>query len=89
MCCCKETKIESWKAEVATQLKEKVHGLCDRCGNTEFEVLGQTLIPLNEDINVIILKCPQVPCAMIACSNCGYIMLHALCQLDIKPMGAE
>lgn len=74
------------KTEIAQQLKNKgVHLPCPRCNAVNFEVVGQTSLPLHENLSVMNLKTSAVPAAMIACSNCGFITFHALGSLHLIP----
>jgi len=74
------------KTKVANALKSKGVNLpCPRCGSMNFEVVGQTFLDLNDKPNVVILGGPSVPMAIITCSHCGFVTLHALGALDLMP----
>ena len=67
--------LELSKAIIIDALKEKnVTYPCNRCGSTYFEVVGETDIELKSGFRNIILP---LNCAIIACSHCGFITLHA------------
>lgn len=57
---------------------------CPRCGLSKFSFVGETLIQLNSDPNVMRIGGPAVPAAIVACDNCGYITEHALGPLGLK-----
>jgi predicted nucleic-acid-binding Zn-ribbon protein len=74
------------KEKIAQALYNKDVTLpCPRCTSSNFEVVGQTLLTLNEDPHIVTLGGPALPSAIIACSNCGYITLHALSSLNLMP----
>ncbi len=74
------------KEQIATSLRNKEVNLpCPRCSKVKFEVVGQTLLSLNEHPSTITIGGPALPTAIIACSNCGFISLHALSALDLMP----
>ena len=58
---------------------------CPRCGSSNFEVVGQSVIPLNDNPSVYSIGGPAVPVGIVACSNCGFITLHALGSLNLMP----
>jgi hypothetical protein len=66
-------------------LEKKVNQPCSRCQSLNFEVVGQTFILLNEDPKVFAVGGPAIPSAVIACSQCGFITLHALGPLGLMP----
>lgn len=69
------------KNEIAEKLNQKEATLpCQRCGKSSFSVLdGFINLPLNQEINGgITLGGPTIPCAAIACNNCGHLSYHAL-----------
>jgi hypothetical protein len=63
----------------------KVSQPCPRCQATGFDVVGQTSVALNDNPSVATLGGLVVPAALIACSQCGFITLHALGSLDLMP----
>jgi len=48
----------------------------------EFEVIGETVIRLNEDPTSDASW--AVPVVLVSCSNCGYIAQHAKALLGLK-----
>lgn len=58
---------------------------CPRCSSINFEVVGQTIVSLNDNARVLTLGGPAIPSAIIACSHCGFMTLHALSSLNISP----
>lgn len=78
------------KTKIAKALRDKGVKLpCPRCASINFEVVGQTILPLNDNPNNIILGGPGVPAALIACSNCGFVTFHALGALNLMPTTTE
>jgi len=74
------------KEKLAQALHEKGVKLpCPRCGAANFEVVGQSVIPLNDNPAVFSVGGPAVPVGIVACSNCGFITLHALVRLNLMP----
>ncbi len=57
---------------------------CSRCASKNFEIVGETLIPLQSDPNSFVIGGPSVPTVLVACSNCGNISQHALGVLGLK-----
>jgi len=69
------------KNEIAKKLNEKGAVLpCQRCGKQNFSLLdGFVNLPLSQEISGnVIIGGPSVPCAVIACNNCGNLSYHAL-----------
>jgi hypothetical protein len=58
---------------------------CPRCGQLHFNVLAETMIPINNDPGVIAVGGPVVPTVIVACSNCGFLTQHALGALGLVP----
>lgn len=77
---------EEKKKQVALALVHKGVNLpCPRCGGKNFEVVGQTFLPINDNPNFLLVGGPMVPSIIIACSNCGFLTLHALEPLHLLP----
>lgn len=74
------------KEKIIQKLNEKnaVHP-CARCGSHSFTVLdGFSKIMLDEKIDGSIrIGGPMVPVAIIACTNCGALTMHALGALGL------
>jgi len=60
---------------------------CPRCGKNKFIILdGYFNQPLQEKIKGdIVFGGPAIPSVVTACSNCGFISLHALGALGLLP----
>jgi hypothetical protein len=58
---------------------------CARCGQQNFSLLnGFVSLPLSKEVsNNVVIGGPSVPCAVIACCNCGHIFFHALGALGL------
>lgn len=70
--------------EIVRALTEKgVNRPCPRCGQAKFSVVGETLIPIQEDPSVFSIGGPSVPTVIVACDNCGYITQHAAAPLGL------
>ncbi len=77
---------EEKKTQVANALLNKGVKLpCPRCGTKNFEVVGQTFLPINDNPNLFLIGGPMIPSVIIACSNCGFLTLHALEPLQLLP----
>jgi hypothetical protein len=78
--------IEERKRKIAETLKEKGVKLpCPRCSGLDFEVVDQTALSINDNLNVVRLGGTSVPAALIICSQCGFITFHALGVLNLIP----
>ena len=74
------------KEKIVRALKDKGVNLpCPRCGDLNFEVVGQTVFSLNDSPCDIVLGGPAVPAALVVCSNCGFVTFHALGPLNLMP----
>lgn len=81
---------EAKKLKIIDALKVKGVNLpCPRCGSKSFQVIGATLLQLNDNPNSVVLGGPSVPAAVVACSNCGYLTNHALGALGLMPQVEE
>jgi hypothetical protein len=67
--------------EIIKALQEKhASGLCPRCSNLQFEVIGESTIALNPERGILGLPRPAgsaIPVILVSCTNCGYIAQHA------------
>jgi predicted nucleic-acid-binding Zn-ribbon protein len=69
------------KEEIVKKLQEKgAVKSCSRCGHPKFSLLdGFISFPMSQEIsNNLIVGGPSVPCAVVACDNCGHLEFHAL-----------
>ena len=74
------------KDDVAKKLTEKGALLpCSRCGNHSFTILdGYSKVMLDNEVDGNIrLGGPMVPIAIVACTKCGAITMHALGALGL------
>lgn len=55
---------------------------CPRCDRNRFQIVGRSLITINENPNVMTIGGPSIPVVLTACSNCGYISQHAIRALQ-------
>jgi hypothetical protein len=72
--------------EIIKALQSKnVFQPCPRCRNLEFEVTGESLIPLHEpQSSSWWATAPEIPVVLVSCSNCGYIVQHATGVLGLS-----
>lgn len=56
---------------------------CSRCGHNQFEIVGETILPLQSDPNVLSIGGPSIPTVIVGCSKCGYVWQHALGSLGL------
>lgn len=56
---------------------------CPRCGNPNFEVVGESVVSLQESPGTFTIGGPAIPVALVACNNCGYLTEHALGPLGL------
>ena len=78
------------KEEIMKAFREK-NALkpCPRCDNRNFQFLGLSQTLLTEDPRIVNIGGPLIPLAIIGCSNCGYIIQHALPRLGFKSEAKE
>lgn len=70
--------------QVIKALTEKgVNRPCPRCGNNNFEVVGEAIVPINDNPTAIVIGGPAIPVVLVACSRCGYLTHHALGPLGL------
>lgn len=80
------------KKEIAEKLNEKgATQPCNRCGQPNFSLLdGFVNLPLNQEISGnVVIGGPSVPCAVLACNNCGNLSYHALGALGMLNKNKE
>ena len=72
------------KEKIAAALMQRgVKAPCPRCNSYNFEIVGLTTLFINEDQNFLKIGGPGISTVIVACSNCGFITLHALNVLGI------
>ena len=70
--------------EVIKALSEAgVNNPCPRCTNIHFEVIGESMISIQEDPSTLVVGGPAVPVVLVACNKCGFITQHALGPLKL------
>ena len=70
--------------ECITALNQKgVRMPCPRCGSAQFSVVGEALIPINDNPRVFNFDGPAIPTVMVVCNNCGYLSHHAQAPLGV------
>lgn len=75
------------QSQVIEALKAKqVHLPCPRCSQPKFSIVGESIISIQNDPNVLSIGGPSIPTVIVACDNCGYITQHATIPLGlVKP----
>jgi uncharacterized Zn finger protein len=70
---------KSRQEEIIKALQEKhASGSCPRCSNLQFEVIGESAIPLSAPRGSKWWGVtPEIPVVLVSCTNCGYIAQHA------------
>ena len=74
---------------INAKFKEKGVTLpCPRCGNTKFNLIGESNIALStpSPLRNLLSAVPSpssIPVVIIGCANCGYIIQHAKGPLDL------
>lgn len=66
----------------ALQNKRALHP-CPRCNTGNFTFVGFSNIYLTQDLSIMSLGGPAVPCAVVLCKHCGYTCGHALKALEL------
>ena len=75
---------KSRQDEVIKALTEKgVNQPCPRCGNSNFEVVGESVVPINDKPGMLVIGGPAIPVVLVACNRCGYLTQHALGPLGL------
>jgi len=70
---------------LAYQIKEKkADKPCPRCGNHHFSIVGESALNVRPP-GTWGLNARDVPITVVACSNCGFISLHASAILEKVP----
>ena len=71
------------KEEISEALSSKrADRPCPRCGNSQFEVVAEFSIILEEK-STYTLGGRSIPTVIVACDKCGYIVQHALRVLGL------
>ena len=59
---------------------------CPRCGNNSFNIVdGFFNHSIQTDFSGMVIGGPSLPCAIIVCTNCGFLSQHALGTLGVLP----
>ncbi len=71
-------------SDIINKLKENDVNLpCHRCGSENFDFVSTTIVPINQNPNVLSVGGSAIPSAIIACSKCGVLSTHALAPLGL------
>lgn len=72
------------KNKVIAALESRAASLpCSRCGNVQFEIVGESIISLQSDPNVFSIGGPSIPAVIVGCTKCGHVWQHALGSLGL------
>lgn len=77
---------QKMRTEIAQALlRVKATKPCARCGGTNIDILEGFFAPMLEThvTGNFMVGPPQIPCAAIACTQCGHIWTHALGVLGL------
>lgn len=80
---------EAEQRRIIDAVKEKgVRLPCPRCGHSAFSVLDGVTMPALQSPRVtgFILGGATVPCAVVACNQCGYLSFHSLGVLGLMDL---
>jgi hypothetical protein len=79
------------REQIIAALQNKIAlGPCPRCHSSSFALAGETAIPLGDNPGKIWFGGPVVPTVIVACTNCGHLMLHASITLGVPlPKGDD
>ena len=71
---------EEEKRKIANTLSSKIPSIvCPMCHHNNFFILdGYFNIPINANINEMVIGGTSIPIIGIVCANCGFISNHAL-----------
>ncbi len=77
--------MSSIKDRIIAELEKRGAKLpCSRCGHRQFMLLDDfARVDQQSDFQNISLGGPAIPCAMVACANCGNLSLHAIGVLGL------
>lgn len=70
---------------VAALTAKGVNRPCPRCEKSKFSIVGETIIPIQDDPKVFAVGGPSIPAVIVACDSCGYITHHA--TMVLAPLG--
>ena len=57
---------------------------CSRCSHDKFQIIeGLAAIPLQNNLKTFSLGGTNIPCALVACQQCGNVSFHALGALEL------
>ena len=75
---------EARQEEIIKALEsKKATQSCPRCSTLQFEVIGETTIPLTMSGDSMVWSAAQIPVVLVSCTNCGFIAQHASGPLGI------
>ena len=82
---------EKVKTELIEAISRKISKLeCPMCHTNNFTLSsGYSNIPIQFDLNGIVIGGPSMPSIAIICNNCGFISNHALGVLGLLPKNEE
>ena len=69
---------ERFEKFAAALNREGVTHPCPRCGNKEFQIVGETFVNLQDNPNQMVLGGPGIHAVIVGCSKCGCLFQHAV-----------
>lgn len=63
--------------------KKGVQKPCPRCESHQFSVVAETELPISPPPGFSSSGGDAMPAVIVACSNCGFVTLHALGYLEL------
>ena len=80
-----ETPSSPSREQIAEALEKAGAKLpCPRCGNSSFTLVESSAIPTLKPPNTVDFG-RTIPAAVVACTRCGYLSLHAYGVLGLLP----
>lgn len=79
---------EEYNAILKSLMDRRVTHPCSRCGHNQFELHpSYTTFPMLPDYRMASSYGPYLPCAIVACKNCGHLSFHSLAHLGLLEGG--
>jgi len=75
---------EDYNTALKALIEKRASVPCSRCGFNQFELQpAYTAIPLMPDCQAPSSYGPAIPCAVVACKNCGNLSFHSAAHLGL------
>lgn len=74
--------------EYINALKVKgVNAPCSRCRSNFFDIVGESIVSIQEKPGVVSIGGPSIPVVLVICQQCGNLTMHAQGSLGMKRGG--